>query len=333
VVPTTRPEAHDKVFCLDAATGDTLWQKEFPGVHTQYSSSATPCVVDGRCYVNGSGGSVWCLDAADGSVVWESKAPGYEKGNLASSFVVCDGLAILLSGQLTAFHVTSGQVAWVQPEVTGEYGSAAYWRHKGSTYLVCNGAKETFCLEPSTGRIVWRVQGGGWCTPTIVDDRMVVYAMDAKIGLVAYELVLPSPRKLWNVAGGDRGSSPIIHDGHVYAMGGRGSGRAVCVNLATGEVRWEQRMVNVEIASPVLADGRLLYVMGRSFSMIDALPDGYRLQGKADLRLSPCVTPAVVDGMVYLRLPDKVACYDLRAPAAGDAPAARAALDATGSGL
>jgi outer membrane protein assembly factor BamB len=320
-VPTARPETYDKVYCLDALSGKTVWQKEFPGVRKTYCASGTPCVVGGRCYVNGSGGSVYCLDAATGEVVWQGKSPGDRKetsehDHPSSSLVVQDGLAILLSTELVAFNASTGKVAWVQADVRGDNASAAYWRHDGNTYLVCNGQKETFCFEPATGRIVWRVAGGGWCTPAIAGDRMVGYSsveLRKEAGLAAYDLSASTPRKMWNIPCREEGASVIIRDGYVYAIGEAEAARAMCVELETGRVVWTKTgLPRTELSSPVLVDGKLLYIMDRSLSMLQATPAAYRLLAKADLKASVCTTPAVVDGMVYLRMADNVACYDLR---------------------
>ena len=70
VVWTGKPMAYDKLFCLDAATGKTVWQTEMPGRNYRHSCSSTPCVADGRCYVLGSDSKVYCHDAGTGRQVW-----------------------------------------------------------------------------------------------------------------------------------------------------------------------------------------------------------------------------------------------------------------------
>ena len=61
---------------------------------------------------------------------------------------------------------------------------------------------------------------------------MAVLTGSEEAGLSVYELAVAEPRLLWSFPFKDRGASPVIYDGHVYAVG---SGKAVCVRLDTGE--------------------------------------------------------------------------------------------------
>jgi outer membrane protein assembly factor BamB len=176
---------------------------------------------------------------------------------------------------------------------------------------VCNGAKETFCFEAKTGKILWSVPGGGWSTPAISGDFMALYASNPAVGISAYRLNLEKPQKLWAMPSTDRGASPVVHEGHVYVVGGLNKARAMCIQLESGKVTWDVPLPNTEIASPVVADGKILVVVGTSLYMIKADPEKYELLGKADLHVVTCTSPALVDGKAYLRLNDSVSCYDL----------------------
>ncbi len=316
VIPTTEKQACDRVYCLNATPGETVWLFDRPGRVYGHSCSSTPCVVDGRCYVEGSDGRVYCLDAESGTPIWEQRSRANRATTQASSFVVIDGVAVLLAGPLTGCDVETGEILWTQRRVSGDYASAAYWHTGGKTFLMCNGTKETFCFDPRTGDILWSVPGGGPSTPAIVGDRMAVYSNNARPGLVAYRLSADGPEELWRFAIKDRGTSPAIHDGYVYAIGGRGEAYVRCVNLESGEVAWEQKLGTTEFSSPVVTDGKLLIVVGQSLAMMEASPEEYRLLGMKKLGIVPCTSAALVDGMVYLRLNSShgcVACYDLKA--------------------
>ena len=141
---------------------------------------------------------------------------------------------------------------------------------------------------------------------------MVVCTNRKEIGTVAYKLALPQPRELWRAQFTDRGTSPVIHEGYVYIIGGAGQGKAMCLDLATGKATWEQRLPTTEIGSPVVAAGKLFHIVGTSLYMIEATPERYNLLGKNALNTTRCITPALVDGRLYLRLKEAVTCYDLR---------------------
>jgi len=59
-------------------------------------------------------------------------------------------------------------------------------------------------------------------------------------------------------------------------------------------------------------DGKLIAVVGTTLRMIGATPDRYTHLGTANLNVEPCTSPALVDGTLYLRRKDGIACYDLR---------------------
>ena len=307
---------YDDVFCIDAESGVLQWTRRYPGKKYAYQCSATPCIADGRCYVAGSGASLYCLDAVTGAEIWKGASRAGVGAQIGASFVVQDGIAVLLGGILTGFDAATGQERWTQNAVNGVHASPARWRCGDRTYLVCNSGSETVCVDPLTGTVQWKVPGGGLSTPAISGDLMVVYTTNTKTGLLAYRLTATGAQALWSLPFTDRGASPVIHDGHVYAIGGWQKPHAVCVGLESGKLAWETKVAATEIASPVVADGKLWYVFGMfeqtSLYCVKATPEKYTLLGVAPIPAVTATSPAIVDGRIYLRLGDAVACYDLR---------------------
>ena len=76
--------------------------------------------------------------------------------------------------------------------------------------------------------------------------------------LIAYQLAPEGATELWSREFLARryGSSPIIHEGHVYHLG---SERHMCLDLESGEIEWE-RQAQSSISSPLLADGKIFCV-------------------------------------------------------------------------
>jgi len=316
-IPASTPLAYDEVFCLDAATGKEVWKARYAGQHVGHSCSSTPCVARGRCYVQGSTGEILCLDAKTGKEIWRVKTKARAGNTLGSSVLVVDGVAVVQSGPLTAIDAETGQVLWEERRVSGDASSAICWRKDGSTYLLCNGGSQTFCLEPKTGKVLWGVPGGGPSTPVVADDVMVVFSSNAKAGLAAYRLSVEAAVKLWSVSFTDRGASPVVHEGHVYAFGGMNKGRAVCVDLVSGAIAWDQKLPDTEINSPVVADGKLRVLVGMggkasALSMVRATPEKHDLLGELKLPMLLCTSVAFAEGRMFVRLNDAVACYDVR---------------------
>jgi outer membrane protein assembly factor BamB len=313
-IPTRKPVCMDQFYCV-GPDGKVLWKTEFPtkpsGTHL---SSATPCVVDGRCYVLGSNAVFYCFDAATGETVWQTKVKTRAGSTVGASAIVVDDVVVVLAGELMGLDVKSGKQLWSLRSIRGVNGSPTIWRKDGKTYVICNDSgRFVHCVDPKTGKELWKADGGGNATPVVEGDIMVVFGMRSPPGLVAHRLGIDKPAKLWAINWQDRGSSPVILDGYVYAIGGRSKAFMRCVKLETGEMAWEQKMPTTEIASPALADGKIwVQVANKFLYAVRANPEKYDLLGTWQTAMVRCITPAIVDGRMYLRLKDGIACYDLR---------------------
>ena len=302
----------DVVACLDAKTGKALWRTEFPGRAHGHSCSSTPCIADGRVLVLGSNANLYGLGAKSGDTLWQLKSKGRSGNNDSSSIVIVDGTAILLSGMLTGLDPKTAETLWTQRRLSGAHNSVVCWRFGGRSFVLCNTEMELGCVDPETGELLWTVLGGGWSTAAIDGDTMAVFSDRHEAGLSAFKLTEKSPEKLWSYPLTDRGASPVVDRSHVYAIGGKSRARAVCINVATGKPKWDEPIQGTEISSPIVADGKLIAVVGTTLRMIGATPQRYTHLGTANLNVEPCTSPALVDGTLYLRRKDGIACYDLR---------------------
>lgn len=105
----------------------------------------------------------------------------------------------------------------------------------------------------------------------------------------------------------------MIHNGHAYAVGSPG---VLCVKLDTGKIAWREKAGTAEISSPILADGKVFAFGGGGIVVLNAAPDGYKVFGKMRMPVVQCTSPAIVDGRLFVRVKNGVACYDLRKEAA-----------------
>jgi hypothetical protein len=95
----------------------------------------------------------------------------------------------------------------------------------------------------------------------------------------------------------------------------------MCVDFATGVVKWEERSVGA--ASILAADGRL-YLHGENgaVALIEATPDGYKEKGMftpPDLpekkQIKAWAYPALANGRLYIRDLHCLWCFDVKADA------------------
>lgn len=304
-IPNTMKVADDVVMCLDAATGAELWRFKAPGYPSGRASSSTPSVADGKVYAALSE-KIYCLDAEKGSVVWESPLSG--KKGPASSPLVLDGKVYLLQNALTAWNAADGKELWKNAEVKGSNSSPVAWKH----LIIANSQGSVVATDSGTGTTVWSVPGGGDPTPTVSGDTLVVTSTVDGKNIIAYDLSDAGAKERWShgFLAHRYSASPIVHEGRVYHLC---SDRHLCLDLETGEVKWE-RQAQSSISSPLLADGKLLVYENRGgfVSLLRAGSDEYEVIGKAKVGALYCASPALVGKTLYLRTAKSVAAYQFQ---------------------
>ena len=316
-IPTFLRKGQDAVFCYDAADGKRIWKTDFPGQAGRASS--TPTVAQGRCYVTGSQGNVYCLDLAGGKEVWQAQP---SKGELQSSVLVADGVAVVAAGgMLLAYDAATGQPLWQQKNAANACVSPVRWTSGGKTYVISNtDANEkvpgtTVGVDIKTGKTVWTVAGGGSSTPCVAGGFLILNTGNKDLGILAYRLSETNPVKIWSVASVDQYSCPVVHKGYVYVVGER----AVCVDLSSGKVAWEEAKAGCSCSSAVLADSKLYNVAGGALIMVRATPEKYDLLAKSKVRGRLWTSAAVSGDRIYLHAESGVSCFDLAKPAAAQA--------------
>ena len=93
--------------------------------------------------------------------------------------------------------------------------------------------------------------------------------------------------------------TPLVKDGRLFFWGDDGA--VACLNAATGETLWRERLGAQFYGSPVWVDGRL-YCIGRNGEVfVLAAADKFQLLARVPLGEPSYATPAVADGVMYLR--------------------------------
>jgi outer membrane protein assembly factor BamB len=308
-IPTTIKVAEDVVICWDAATGRELWRAASPGKAVGRSGSSTCTVVGSTVYALGSA-QVQAVDAVTGQIKW--RHPLKRPGGGSSPLVSGDRLWVVAGGIL-CLSTKEGKVLWEQGEMAGEHASPVLWDPpSGSPVLLCQMPRQIVALHTETGQLQWTLPGGGPSTPVVRGDRLIAFTEGKNGGLQCF-LAQPSgpPREEWRHwwLASRHSASPVVHEGHVYLMEG---GRHLCLSLADGQVRWEEK-VESTISSPVLVGDTLLILEqnGLFLRAVKASPAAYTLVGRSKVEALWCPTPLPLPGRVVTRQKDRLQCLAL----------------------
>jgi outer membrane protein assembly factor BamB len=258
-------------------------------------------------------------------MLWQ--VPWKNRSEMNSSPLVVNGAVYVATPDVTAYNAETGRLLWQTPVGGSGYGGAKFsvvlWTSGGKSYLVGISGAYLYCVEPDTGKMLWKVagvgSGEGSSSPAISGDIAAFYGIG---GVYAFKLSPQKAEQLWKTPPACwRGDSLIIYQDSVYV----GSTNPLrCMDLKTGEVKWENKQIANMYSSPILADGKILYPFGHGWSslfmvMFKATPEKFEELGRFPKEgekgiVTSCSSPAIANGKLYLRLSGKdycVACYDL----------------------
>lgn len=112
-------QGENKLYCLNALTGDSLWTYE-PESETEWSS---PTVVDGVVYTSGLIYGFLALDAATGEVLWENEGSEGISPTVLGSLLVGGG-----SNGLSSLNAVTGEHLW-------GFGALDPWHSENSVHV------------------------------------------------------------------------------------------------------------------------------------------------------------------------------------------------------
>ncbi len=312
---------------LDAATGkirfnEKVFHSENPeplgnGASMNCYATPSPVIEPGRVYVHFGSFGTACLDTATGKVLWkrDDLRCRHYRGPSSSPVLFENLLILTMDGVDLQYHValdkqtgetvwkTNRSVAWNDENVPGQMARDGDLRKAHSTPLIVTaagkpqmisaGAKAAYGYDPRTGRELWRVQYPDWSVaPRPLFDHGLAFIVT---GLVKKEMWAVKTDGQGDVT--DTGvawklrthvgkyASPLLVDGLIYTAAEESF--VTCVEAATGDVVWTERIGGKYAASPIYADGRLYFFSqqgtttvlepGRSLKVLatNTLDDGF----------------------------------------------------------
>ena len=338
---TATEDGHDFfVLCLDAESGrvqfkQKLFHADAPeplGNGVNGYASPSPVIEPGRVYLHFGSYGTACLDTATKQTIWQrTDLPCRHYRGPGSSPIMFEDLLILsMDGvdveYLAALDKKTGHTVWKTDRTTnwddlkadGKPFSEGDLRKgfstpliitvQGKPLLVSAGSKQVYGYEPRTGREVWHVfHGSHTSAPRPVFGAGLVMSVT---GMGKTELWAMKPDGQGDVTRSHvvwtngnktipRTASPVTVGDLVFMV--NDGGVASCLEIATGNEVWKERLGGHFAASPIYADGRIYFC--NQEGKVTVIKPGRTYQSLAvnTLETGCMASPAVAGKTLFLR--------------------------------
>jgi outer membrane protein assembly factor BamB len=176
------------------------------------------------------------------------------------------------------------------------------------------------CLNPENGGMLWSnsfsARNTANCPTPVSSDGYVFWATGYGKGGICFEVSARggrvSAREAWRTTDMDcQHGGYIVHEGYIY---GNHDKTWVCLDLKTGEKKWQERGVGK--GSVCYADG-MLYLFSEErgqAGLATCSPDGMEMRGGFRVAGSgkSWAHPVVIGGRLYLRYDANLYCFNVR---------------------
>ena len=296
---TATLDGHDFfAICVDADTGKIRFNKklfhcEEPeplGNAVNCYGTPSPAIEPGRVYIHFGSYGTACLDTATGEVLWHRQdLPCRHYRGPASSLILFENLQILTMDGVDVQYLialdkktgktvwkTNRSVPWNDEHLTSKLAKDGDLRKAHSTpvivtvngklQMLSSGAKATYAYDPRDGKELWRVQHqNAWSAAPMPLFSHGLVLLITGLGKTELYAVRPDGKGdvtdthiAWKLDKGvAKTASPVIVDDLLYMA--RDDGVVTCLEVATGQQVWSERIGGTCAASPIYADGRLYF--------------------------------------------------------------------------
>ncbi|MEX2171255.1 MAG: PQQ-binding-like beta-propeller repeat protein [Pirellulales bacterium] len=319
-----------RALCVDRRSGSVLRDIEVfsvaepDQVHAINSyASPTPVLEPGRVYVHFGTYGTACLDTDSGDILWKRTFPlQHNVGPGSSPVVVGDALIIPCDGADRQFVVAvdkaTGETMWERDRPPSRAKNGDFKKSfstplvvdwQGQTQVVIPGSQWIVAYDPATGNAIWQVDhGDGFSVvprPVASESHLFFSTGFSRPEVVALKLGgtgdVTATHVDWRLARqAPSMASPLLVANRLYTVSD--GGVAVCLDAATNQVHWQERLGGNYSASPLLADDRIYFFNREGLSTV-LTDNGDKPEVVAENELDGAIfaTPAALDGELLLR--------------------------------
>ena len=318
------------VLNVDAESGKVLrdfvvFEIEKPQFCIERNSyaSSTPAIEEGRLYAHFGSAGTACIDTTNGKTLWvrQDLLCDHHRGPASSPVLWGDLLYLTFDGfdvqYVAALDKKTGKTVW-KTDRNIDYGSdngdtkKAYSTPQiievaGQSQLVDPSAGAAIAYDPKTGAELWRVKCGGMnVSARPVFGNGLVYLSTADGGFKMFAAKpdgrgdVTNSHVAWKQSKGiPKYGSPCLVGDLLFLSAENGV--LCCLEAATGEVVWQERVGGSFTASPLSAEGRVYFTNEDGDSFVVAATRKYELVGRGKLENGCMASHAVFGSSLIIR--------------------------------
>jgi outer membrane protein assembly factor BamB len=259
-----RQDGQEILRCLDAATGQEVWQAKYEALGASGPASGfsgprcSPTIAGDKVVTLGVRGTLSAYDAASGKLLWrKDDFPGaLPRFFTSASPLVADGLVVAelggdRNGGIVAYDLTTGEEKWRWTGDAPAYASPVLTTIDGAKLIVAQTETKMVALAAADGKLQWEapfaVEGRGYNAATPIADGQTIIYSGSNRGTTAVRLEKEAgamvAKPLWkNAEQSVQFNSPVLKEAFVYGISGRNE--LFCLNAADGQVVWTAPLGN-----------------------------------------------------------------------------------------
>ena len=327
------------VYCVDFETGKVLhrarlFQNAEPEpLDNAVNSYASPtgALQPGRFFAHFGTYGTAAIDTETFNVVWQRRdLPCRHFRGPGSSVIIAGDLLILTMDGIDVQYVTAldtqtGRTVWTTPRSTqwkdvdaegnvlrdGDYrkgyGTPILYQVNGRRQLASVGSMAAFGYTPETGEELWTVAFHGYnaaSSPVYAAGLVIVNTSNPKPSLIAIDPTGRGNTTDTHVAWRYDRAVPVIPSPVVVSdelvIFVNNTGVATCLDAATGDELWKERIGGNHCASPLVAGGKVYFFDTQGQSVVIAADREFRILAKNQLDDGFMASPAVVGDRTML---------------------------------
>jgi outer membrane protein assembly factor BamB len=330
----TQEQRGDKeaIVCLDAKTGQTVWEHEYVSRFWESVAGAgpraTPTIADEGLFSLGANGILTSLNATTGAKIWERDIQVDAKRKppmwgFASSPLVTQGVVIVHAGGaedkgILAYDAITGEPKWSTASGDHSYSSAQTASLEGVSGVLMETNAGLQFINPKDGSTIWKFDSPSTnyrtLQPLVLGNSIL---LANSLGEGTKRLSVSRDAEQWNIKEewASRDMKPdfndfVEHQGSLYGFDGN---IFACVDLATGKRQWKKgRYGNGQVL--LLCDAGQMLLTSEAGELVLLRADASKM---VELAKFPAIEgktwnhSVMVGNLVYIRNAEQAACYEL----------------------